>query len=44
MFWKVVHPAGISFGRFTGDAKIADKHLTLSHFLLFQFQNFADSL
>ena len=44
MLWEVAHPAAVGFGWLAGDAEIADERLALSHLLIFQLQDFADSL
>lgn len=44
MLWEVARPAAIGLGRLAGDAEIADERLALSHLLVFQLEDFADTL
>ena len=44
MLREVARPAAVGLGRLAGDAEIADERLSLSHLLIFQLQDFADSL
>src|SRR5699024_9232673 len=44
MLREVARPASVGLGRLAGDAEIADERLALGHLLVFQFQDFTDSL
>ena len=44
MLREIARPAAIGLGRLAGDAEIADERLALSHLLVFQLEDFADSL
>ena len=44
MLREIARPAAIGLGRLAGDAEIADERLSLSHLLVFQLEDFADSL